>query len=1428
MEKFSVKKPYTVLVGVIMVLVLGFVSVTSMAMDLLPSISIPTLIVITTYPGASAEKVESDVTMIMESGLGTISGVTDVTSTSSENYSMIQLSFEDSTDMDTALVKVSSEVQNLTAYLPDGCGTPSIMEISMDMAATMYLSVSYDGYDVYELSDFVSGTITPSIERVSGVASVSEIGIVEKTIYVELNQEKIDEVNASILAEVDSGLKEAKEALDEADEEVQQAIEELNDAQSTFATSITDEIYAQLEDPLSQGVTSVQDGLVDVSDMMNSLKLSSDALDFLDIEVDLGSGETEEIDPLITAFAGMSTEEQEALLTMVVALNSDDIEYTDETYGVTVTMTAVEALLYSQLLDGSAAYENGLTSAQASAVSTMLTAMGQSLSAEMVGTFAAADLSTSLTAIQYSFIAATGVTDMIEAAQVAIETVTEALDDLDLEFGSTEDGTWTLVDMDDLEDMLDEYNQQVINVQNQVWILRETAASLPDMVSSLLGVYAGMTQIQLEAAVGFSTAQISLSLAESELESARLQYEAAEESALANANLDALLDVSVLAQLIYAQNFSMPAGYIDDENDNTWLLKVGQEYETTEELADALLLTMDGIGDVTVSDVADVIVIDNADDVYAMLDGENSVILAIFKSSTAGTNEVGNSVIEMYDELMETYDGLNVSVLMNQGDYIDIIVDSVVSSMAVGALLAIIILAVFLKDFLPTLVVGVSIPLSVLFALVLMYFTDLSLNMMTLCGLALGIGMLVDNSIVVIENIYRLRLRGISSARAAVQGTKQVAGAIIASTLTTICVFLPLVFTTGTVNELLMPLGLCIAYCLFASLAIALTVVPAAASTLLRHTKNKLHPWFDAVQEFYGKTLDLCLRRKLIPLTVTVVLLGFCVWQVFQMGIVVIPSISADQVQVTLETDPELTRAESYAAADEVMMALLEVENVASVGAMSSSAATSLFGFSSGDDYGSYLYYITMADDATATQISDACTEMTEAIASLGYEGEASSDSMSDMSALTASGLSITITGNDLDTLVTLGEEVALLVAQVEGYTNIYNGVGEGEATILVDIDKDKAMEYGFTVAQIYMEIASYLTNEATSTSLTVDGESMTVVVQDLSSPLTVENLMDIEFTVTSTTTDSSMDMSAFSSDAEDETEAEEEEEDAEEDTGVYLLSDFATMVETTSVASINRENQSRYISVTASTLDGYNATLLAREMEEIITQAKADGLFPSGYNVTIGGESDEVLEMVEQMLLMIGLALIFIYLVMVAQFQSLLSPFIVLFTIPLAFTGGLIALLIADEQLSMLSLMGFLVLMGTVVNNGIVFVDYTNQLRKGGMERRDALIATGKTRMRPIFMTALTTILAMVQLMTGDDMSSQMAGGMALVITGGLIYATFMTLYIIPIMYDIFFKSQPLDVDIGSENLDDVLDDAAAFIAEKQVKEPAPELEQA
>ena len=1391
MEKFSVKKPFTILVMVVAIIILGFVSLSGMTTDLLPKMSLPYLLVITTYPGASPEKVESSVSEPVESALGSISGVKNVYSMSYENYGIVELEFADGTDMDSAMVKVSSALDSVKSALPEECGSPNIMEISMDMMASVYLAASYEGKDIQETSRFVEDTLIPYLERQEGVTSISDIGIVENSISVDLNQDKIDVLNEKILAKTNDAfadavdqLNDAKKQLLESEQKLADSTQELVDGQKDIDDGRTKLDDAQKElDEQKEKLEDAKDSLEDQKkDTENKLATASQALDQLNaLQTDLLTLQAQE-------------ESLKATITQIEKSLEEQGKTTNNIPDVVAELDQMTTVLTSSLMN--------LTDKNSTNVNSELAASGSGMRLKSLG----------IDEATWDTLTPEGRKELLQKTAAGYQTQ-KAL----------------LSGYKDYVSSLNSLQVEKAGVQ--------AAVSAAEAELKKSGVsYTDIEKAKIEAAAGFGAASAQISSGQSALNSAQTTLDSNKESldsaqdqitegwdsiadakkqladgwdqyntslenfevqkaeALRNANADQLVNMQTLSQLIYAQNFAMPAGYLDDAEDNSWLLKVGSNYESVDELSNIVLTNIEDIGDVRLCDVADITVIDNADDSYARLNGQSAVVLSVFKSSTAGTNEVSKNIAAAISELEEQYPGLSVLTLMDQGDYITMIINGVLQSMIVGAVLAILILALFLKDVKPTIVVAVSIPLSVLTALILMYFTGISLNMMSLSGLALGIGMLVDNSIVVIENIYRLRSKGVGAARAAVQGTKQVAGAIIASTLTTVCVFLPMVFTAGTVRELMMPISLTIIFTLAASLLIAMTVVPAAGSTLLRNSKEKKHPFFDKVQDIYGKMLAFCLKVKVVPLAIAIGLLVYSIWAVMRMGIVMIPDMTSNQIEISVQMPEDTDKEECYKRADQVLDAMTTVDGIGDVGAMAG-GDTTLVASSSGmsdNTYDQFTFLVlTENENAGKEEVNRICREIEERTADIDCELTISTG-MSEMSTMMGSGLSVKVYGDDLDTLTKITQDICDLAATIPGYENISNGQEEPDQVIRLVLDKDAAMRKGLTVAQIFSELNGKMTESTDAATVTIDGEDMKIVVKDGREPLTRENLLDYNFEIQTT------------------------DDNGNTVTEDHPLSEFATLKLEEGVQSINRENQSRYMTVTATVAEGSNATLLSRELQPLIDAYE----LPDGYTIDTAGESDMVNQMVIQMskVLLLGLALI--YLVMVAQFQSLLSPFIVLFTVPLAFTGGLIGLLLMNEPLSVMGMMGFVVLLGTVVNNGIVFVDYANQLRVGGLERREALIATGKTRMRPILMTALTTILAMASLLFGDDLSSQMSKGMAIVVAGGLAYATLMTLFIIPVMYDILFKRKPLQVDIGSENLDDVPDDAADYLKRKEQKE--------
>lgn len=1442
MEKISVKKPFTVLVGVIIAIVLGFVSLSNMQLDLLPDISLPYLMVLTTYPGASSEKIESEICMPMEAALGTINGVENVTSICNENYGMVQLEFTDDTDLDSAMVKVSSALNTLQPYLPADAGTPSIIEISTDMVASVYLAVSMEGMEMDELSQFIRDRISPQYEKQAGVASVTSLGLVDRSVEVRLNEKKIDALNDRILATVDDAFAEALKQLEDAEKKLEDSQVALDENRTKLEDS-----KKELEDgkkELTDSQQELEDGKKELEE--NKEKLDESKSDMEKAEQELAEKREEsnskladlsyQLDQASAQLAALKT--QLATSEALIPPLKEGVKQIDNAIAqIDAALAAIEALEAAGMTAENISYAIAGLEGQISAKEAEISALEAQIAALDPE---AEDYESQLTELN----------TQLETKKAELAAMNEQLDGLKQSQSLLEQKDTLIAQKAELEAQKASIDGQIKNAEATIKALKKTVAETEAQVES---AYKELEKGKLEASqtIGSADAQLTIGKtqlegAEAQIDSAKTQLESAQEQinsgwdsikdgekqinegyeqledgqkqiddgwkdyedavkkfdkqkaeAMRTANADRLLTLDTLTGLIYAQNFEMPAGYVDDKADSSWLVKVGQNYEEVDELGDIVLTNINKIGDIRIEDVADVVVIDNSDESYVRLGNNKAVILSIFKSSTTGTNELSKTIEAASADLMEAHPGLQVTTLVDMGDYIDLIVKSVLQSMAIGALLAVVILAIFLKDVKPTLVVAISIPVSVLAAIICMYFSGISLNMLSLSGLALGIGMLVDNSIVVMENIYRMRGHGVEAPRAAVQGTKQVAGSIIASTLTTVCVFLPMIFTSGLVRDLIAPMCLTIVFCLLASLVIAFTVVPASASTLLRNAKPKEHRLFDKLMVGYEKILRFCLKVKIVPIGLAIGLLVFSGIMAFRMGIVVIPEMTMNQMQADIQYPEETTREEAYETTDKVIERMLQIDGIGTIGVMTGNGSA-LVVSSAASNPGAFRHmsFMIMTENENAGE---------EEIKRINHEIEAIGEDMgldltlssmaSEMDQMTGgSGLSINVYGPDMDELARITGEICDIVDTIDGYENISNGMEDAGKSLHVTIDKNKAMSLGLSVVQIYQDINRKLTHSKSAVTITLDGIDVDIVVVDETDPMTYENILDYSFLVEKT-------------DEDNDTIHEE-----------HRLGEFAQVEVRDELDSINRKNQSRYMTVSASVGEGYNTTLLTRELKPLLDAYQ----LPHGYTMELGGEYDSVNTMVEQMMLVMLLGLLMVYLVMVGQFQSLLSPFIVLFTVPLAFTGGFLAVWFSGENLSVISILGIIVLMGTVVNNGIVFVDYANQLRKGGLDRTTALVVTGKTRMRPILMTALTTILAESAMIVGDDMAAQMGRGMALVIAGGLAYATLMTLFIIPVMYDILFKKKPLDVNIGSESLDDIPDDAAEYLGSQKKTEEA------
>lgn len=1211
LPKFSVRKPLTVFVSVIMVLMLGFVSFTKMTPDLLPSIDLPYVIAMTTYPGSSPEKIETTVTKPIEQAVSTTSGIKNVTSVSNENYSVVILEFNQDTNMDTAMLDLNGKIDLIKDSLEDGVGATTLMQLNPDMMPVMTLSIDVDNMDIQEVSTYVNNDIIPKFERINGVASVTGTGLVEKQLEISLNKDKIDQLNKELKSSVTSKLDKQQSQLNNAKSEIKNGKAALEKQSNTQMKKLL-EASSQLQSGISQ--------LESMAGILNS--------------------------------TGSSKEDLEKYIT-----------------SATTTLNDTKSKL---------------------------------------------------------------------------KYLKEQLNDLPEE--SAVDKKQLQKDIASLESIITSLEKAIANAGQGIGAI--------DSLETLKKQQKELESAKLTLSQELTKATIQLSLSESQIKSAETQLNEARKQALESADITNKITPETINQILTAENFSMPAGYISDD-ETEYSVKVGDKFTSINEVKNLILFSMDGVGDVHLKDIANVKMSDNSSDSYTNVNGNAGVILSFQKTSTASTTKVCNEINKVIKDLNNSNDKLHILSLMDQGVYIDFIISSVLDNLIYGGILAIIVLLIFLKSIKPTIVIAFSIPISLLFAIVLMYFSGVTLNIISLSGLALGVGMLVDNSIVVIENIYRLRNKGMGKFKAAVYGARQVSGAIFASTLTTICVFLPIVFTEGITRQLFTDMGLTIAYSLIASLIVALTLVPCMASNLLSNVDEKPHPLFDKIVDGYEKLLRLCLRFKPVVLCFSVALLIVAAFATTKIGTSFMPKMDSPQMMVTINIDSDLPKGEARHITDQVVQQVLTIEDVEGIGAMNSSGTMS-FGTSSNNPNNMSAYVI-LKDDKKKTndEISEEIKEKTK---SLNCEVTVSSSSM-DTSSLGGSGLKIIVKGDDLDELKKISDDLVGMLSKIEGTTDINGGMGVTTKEEKIVINKNKAMKHGLTVAQVFQQVSAKLSTETTSTTLTINSEDYPVIIVN-NNTSNLDKLKNVEITGTKETKSVSV-----------------------------KLEDISSIEMTDTPTSINHDNQTRYISVTAGIDSKHNIGLVSKEVQSKLDDYKA----PTGYEIKMGGETESINQAISDLIKMIALAIAFIYLIMVAQFQSLLSPFIVMFTIPLAFTGGLLALIITGQELSVISMLGFLVLAGVVVNNGIVFVDYVNQLRINGLNKKDALIEAGRTRIRPILMTALTTILAMSTMALGVGMGAEMSQALAIVTIGGLTYATLLTLFVVPTLYDIFHRRKEL-----------------------------------
>lgn len=1261
LSKFSVKKPYTVVVGIVLIIILGIVSFRDMTVDLLPSMNLPYAIVMTTYPGASPEEVEEIVTKPVEQTMATVSNIKNIQSVSSENASTVMLEFEQTANMDSVTIEMRENLDQISGFWPEEIASPMIMKLNPDMLPVLVTAVSAKGKDAVESSRIIEDEVIPEVESVEGVASVMATGNITETVEVTLNQEKIDGLSDDIKEEMQAQLDEAKRVLDEAKDQVQSGKNALASGKNQASSGI-----GQAESQISIKSEELKQAQLEITEKMAQLNVSETQL--------------------------------------------------NQSYAVVKAgREAAEAQLES-LEDTKESYDKAVARLEE------LNKKGENLTEE----------------------------EKAEKAQ--LESLTAKLKPIVATYEATkEELTAALAKLVEQEEDLEDAKEQMAAGKKQ---LEDMQTQVNNGAMTLAEARGQLASAQLETAVGLGEGAAQLAAGQTALALQEAQMEAASKEAEASLDTDSILSAETIEAMLGAQHFRMPAGYVNEDG-LEYLVRVGDKFQSVDEMKDLVLLDMEGIDPIKLSDVAEVKVVNNADETYAKINGKPGVMLSIQKQTGYSTGDVSHRVQNKLEELKKEHKNIKVVNLMDQGVYIDMIVDSVLDNLIYGAILAILILLVFLNSIRPTFVIACSIPISIMAAIVAMYFSGVTLNIISLSGLALGVGMLVDNSIVVIENIYRMRNEeGVSAKTAAIEGARQVSGAILASTLTTVCVFLPIVFTKGITRQLFVDMGLTIAYSLMASFLVALTIVPMMSAGVLRKTEEKETKFFGKIRNIYGNILEKALDHKGYVIVGAFVLFVGSIALALSRGTEFMPTMESTQISMTLETEKGTSLEDTAKEADKVMDEVGKISDVEDVGALVSTS--DLMGTQTVTNQVSF-YAITNENlKLSNKELQKEIEKRTKDV-----DGELTIHmSNMDMSALGSAGVNVQIQGKDLDKLQEISSDVKKIVADTKGTQNVFDGTEDNGEELRISVDKEKAAKYGLTVAQVYQELYGKLAEPKQAMTLGTDTYDYDVyVIDDDREKLTRQDVKDMVI--------SAKQQDGTSKDVK--------------------LSEIASFEDTTTLQSINHFAQNRYMSVTAEIKEGYNIGLVSNQLKEKLEKYKT----PEGYEIKMAGEDETINEAMTELFKMLGLALVFMYLIMVAQFQSLRSPFIIMFTVPLAFTGGLLALWLAGMSVSVIAMIGFVMLSGIIVNNGIVFIDYTNQLIAGGMSKKEALITAGKTRLRPIVMTALTTILGLFTLAMGVGMGADMVQPMAVVTIGGLIYGTILTLVVVPCIFSLFHKRE-------------------------------------
>lgn len=820
------------------------------------------------------------------------------------------------------------------------------------------------------------------------------------------------------------------------------------------------------------------------------------------------------------------------------------------------------------------------------------------------------------------------------------------------------------------------------------------------------------------------------------------------------------LNIDQLSKILQAENLNLPAGVVNKGTQELSIRTVGK-FKSVEEIKN-LPLTLPTGGTVKLSDIANVERKNKDLDAIVKTDGVPSINISIQKQSGSNTVSVAQNIRKELGILENSLDKVDVTIVNDQSEFIKSSIATVVKNAVIGGILAILVLFTFLRNMRTTVIIGTAIPISIIATFTLVYFSGITLNMMTLGGLALGVGMLVDNAIVVLENIYRFRQDGYSKKDAAIEGTKEVATSVVASTLTTIAVFAPMVFVGGMTSALFKEFSMTVSMSLVASLVVSLTVIPMLSSKYLvledpNKPKKKIFfitrffnlfdTFITKVENGYKRLLKFALHHKKTVILVSVGVFVASLLLVGVIGMEFFPSSDEGKFQVSIKLPEGSELEKTQDISNEVESYLTTRDDVETIFVKIGTGGSKISG---GGSTNAGTIDVVLKDGAQPTE--QVINEVISVVRDIPGAEIKVKESTQSASGGASAPISVSIKGDELDALDKISQDFVGIMKGVEGTRDVESSYGDGIPELQISVKRDIASQYGLNAAMIANAVKGTV-DGTTATKYKIDGDEIDVIVKGESLfKQSISNLKQASIPTPA---------------------------------GIKVtLSQVADINLAEGPVSISRTDQIREVSVT-SQLSGRDLGSVTRDIKEELKGYE----MPEGYSFEFGGENKSMMDAFVDLGLALVLAVILVYMVIASQFESIVHPFTIMFSVPLAVSGGLIGLFVTARSLGVTAFIGVIMLAGIVVNNAIVLVEYINVRRRSGESIEEAILNAGPIRLRPILMTTLTTVLGLLPLALGIGDGAEMQAPMATVVIGGLMLSTLLTLVFIPVLYTIFDK---------------------------------------